>query len=52
MHTSDAADGRRSPLEEVTGEKDAHPEEAKSRPESRPFTAADKTSETREDDER
>jgi hypothetical protein len=27
MHTSDAADGRQSPLEAVTGEKHAHPEE-------------------------
>ncbi|MFF1301590.1 hypothetical protein [Streptomyces sp. NPDC058307] len=51
MHASDAADGRQSPLEELTGEKDAHPEEDESRPETGPSTAADETSETHEDDE-
>ncbi|MGW0424785.1 hypothetical protein [Streptomyces sp. NPDC003015] len=51
MHTPDAADGRHSPLEEVTGEKDVHPEEDESRPEGGPATAADETTETPEDDE-
>jgi hypothetical protein len=51
MHTPDAADGHQSPLEEVTGEKDTHPEEDDARQETRPSTAADETTETAEDDE-
>lgn len=51
MHTPDASDGRQSPLEEVTGERDAHPGEDDNRQETRPSTAPDETTETPEDDE-
>lgn len=49
MHTHEA-DGRKSPLEEVTGERDAHPEEDDSRQETRPSTGDDETTETPEED--